>query len=82
MGPDDLRVQELLDHLNKGGVQEVVLATNANVEGDATALYLARALKDYPVRVTRLGQGLPAGGELEYLDSGTVGRAFEARREL
>ena len=82
IGPEDLRISDLLPRLQNGGVHEIVLATNANVEGDATAFYLARVLKEYPVRVTRLGQGIPAGGELEYLDPSTLGRAFEARREV
>ncbi len=82
VGPEDLKIADLLPRLQNGGVREVVLATNANVEGDATAFYLARLLKEYSVRVTRLGQGIPAGGELEYLDPSTLGRAFEARREV
>jgi len=82
IGPEDLRIAELVQRLHSGEIREVVLAVSANIEGDTTALYLGRVLQDYPVRVTRLGQGLPAGGELEYLDSFTVGRAFESRREL
>lgn len=82
IGPESLRIQELVHRIEKGGIEEAVLATNANVEGDATALYLARLLRDYPLRITRLGQGMPAGGELEYLDATTLGRAFASRRLL
>ena len=82
IGPDDLRIKELLARLESSPVREVVLATNANVEGDATALYLARLLKPMGVKVTRLASGIPVGGELEYLDPSTLIRALEERREV
>jgi recombination protein RecR len=82
IGPDQLRVRELLARLADGEVEEVILATNANVEGEATASYLARTIKPLGVRVSRLASGLPVGGELEYADEVTLGRAIEARLEL
>jgi len=75
-----LRVRELLDRLME--VEEVILATNPTVEGDATALYLARLLKPIGVRVSRIARGVSVGAELEYTDAGTIGRALEERREL
>lgn len=80
IGPDDLAVEGLLGRLE--GVEEVVVATNPNVEGEATALYLARLLKPRDVTVTRLAFGLPVGGDIEYTDEVTLGRAFAGRREL
>lgn len=80
VGPDDLKLKSLLPRLR--GVQEVILATNANVEGDATALYVAHLLRPLDVRVTRLAAGIPLGGELEYLDQGTLGRALAERRDF
>lgn len=80
VGPDTLRVRELLDRLME--VDEVILATNPTVEGDATALYLARLLKPIGVRVSRIARGVSVGAELEYTDAGTIGRALEERREL
>jgi recombination protein RecR len=82
VGPDQLRVRELLARLADCEVEEVILATNANVEGEATASYLARTIKPLGVRVSRLASGLPVGGELEYADEVTLGRAIEARLEL
>lgn len=82
VGPDQLRVAELLQRLEDGSVTEVVVATNPNVEGETTALYLARLLKPLGVRVTRIASGLPVGGDLEYADEVTLGRALEARREM
>ena len=82
IGPDQLRIRELLARLSDGKVDEVILATNANVEGEATATYLARTIKPLGVRVSRLASGLPVGGELEYADEVTLGRAIEARLEL
>lgn len=80
IGPDQLRVRELLDRLE--GVREVVIATNPNIEGEATAMYLARLIRPLSVRVTRIASGLPVGGDLEYADEVTLGRALEGRREL
>ncbi len=82
IGPEQLRVRELLDRIADGTVKEVVVATNTTVEGETTALYLARMLKPLGVRVTRIASGLPVGGDLEYADEVTLGRALEARREL
>jgi len=82
VGPDDLRVQELLDRVGRNGVQEVILATNPNLEGNATAMYVAGLLKPLGVRVTRLASGLPVGGDLEYADEVTLGQALEGRREM
>jgi recombination protein RecR len=82
IGPDQLRIRQLLGRLSDGKVQEVILATNPNVEGEATAAYLSRQLLAIGVKVTRLASGLPVGGDLEYADEVTLGRAFEGRREL
>ncbi len=81
VGPEELRVRELLARL-KEGVEEVIVATNATVEGDATALYLAKLIKPLGVRITRLAHGMPIGGELDYADSATLLSAFEYRREM
>jgi len=82
IGPDDLRVKELLTRIQAGGVEEVILATNPNVEGEATALYLARLIKPLGVRATRIARGLPTGGDLEYADQLTLAKALEGRREM
>jgi recombination protein RecR len=82
IGPDQLRIKELLARINEEGVQEVILATNPNIEGEATAMYLARLLKPLGIRVTRIASGLPVGGDLEYADEVTLGRALEGRREV
>lgn len=82
IGPEQLRVRELIDRLADGTVTEVVAATNPNVEGETTALYLARLIKPLGVKVTRIASGLPVGGDLEYADEVTLGRALEARREM
>jgi len=82
VGPDDLRVRELMTRLASDQVTEVILATDPNLEGEATATYLARLLKPLGLRVTRLASGLPVGGDLEYADELTLGRAFEGRRLL
>jgi len=82
VGPDDLRIAELLARLQDGVVQEVLLATNPNLEGEATAMYVARLLKPLPLRVTRLARGLPMGGDLEYADSITLARALEGRSQI
>ena len=80
-GPDDLRLRELMDRVRGGSWSEVVLATNPSVEGEATAVYVSRLLKPLGIKVTRLAQGLPAGGDLEYTDDLTLRRAFEGRRD-
>jgi recombination protein RecR len=82
VGPDDLRIRELLQRLASGEVVELILATDPNLEGEATAAYLARLVKPMELRVTRLASGLPVGGDLEYADEVTLGRAFEGRRLL
>ena len=82
VGPDDLRIRELMTRLADGSVTEIILATDPNLEGEATATYLARMIKPMGVRVTRPASGLPVGGELEYADEVTLGRAFEGRRLL
>ena len=80
IGPDQLRIRELLARIEREGVVEVILCTNPNLEGEATAMYLGRLLKDLDVRVTRIAIGLPVGGDLEYADELTLGRALEGRR--
>jgi recombination protein RecR len=82
VGPEDLRVNELLERVQRDGVVEVILATNPNLEGNATAMYVAAMLKPAGVRVTRLASGLPVGGDLEYADEITLGQALEGRREM
>jgi recombination protein RecR len=82
IGPDELRVKELMARLAEGTVTELILATDPNLEGEATATYLARLVKPLGLRVTRLASGLPVGGDLEYADEVTLGRAFEGRRLL
>ncbi|MBX5483845.1 MAG: recombination protein RecR [Myxococcaceae bacterium] len=82
VGPDQLRIKELLARLEPGRVEEVIVATNPDVEGEATALYLTRLLKPMGLKVTRIAQGVPMGGDLEYADQATLARALSARREL
>ena len=82
IGPEQLRIRELLERLQDGQIQEVILATNPTVEGEATALYVARLVKPLGIRVTRLAHGLPVGGDLEYADEITLARALEGRREF
>ena len=82
VGPDDLRIRELLGRVEPDAIREVILATNPNVEGEATAMYLARLLTPLGIRVTRIASGLPVGGDLEYADEVTLGRAFAGRREM
>jgi recombination protein RecR len=82
VGPDQLRIRELLVRLEDAPVEEVIIATNPDVEGEATALYLTKLLKPLGLRVTRLAQGIPMGGDLEFADQATLARALSARREL
>jgi recombination protein RecR len=82
VGPDDLKVRELLDRIAHGGVQEVILATSSSLEGEATALYLGRLLKPLGVRVTRIARGIPMGGDLDYTDEVTLVKALEGRRDV
>jgi recombination protein RecR len=80
IGPDQLRIRELMVRLADGAITEVILATDPNLEGEATATYLTRMLKEFGLRITRLASGLPVGGDLEYADEVTLGRAFAGRR--
>jgi recombination protein RecR len=82
IGPDELKIQPLLVRLRNAPIREIIIATNPTAEGEATALYLARLLKPLGIRVTRIAHGLPVGGDLEYADVMTVGRALEGRREM
>ena len=82
VGPNDLRIKELVTRVGTTDVQEVIMATNPNVEGEATAMYIAKLLKPMGVRVTRIAHGLPVGGDLEYADEVTLSRAMENRREI
>jgi recombination protein RecR len=82
VGPDELRLKELLTRMRDGKVTEVIMATNPDVEGEATAMYIARLLKPLGVKVTRIGHGLPVGGDLEYADEVTLSKALENRREM
>ncbi len=82
VGPDDLRIRELMARLADGAVTEVILATDPNLEGEATATYLARFIAPMDIAVSRLASGLPVGGDLEYADEVTLGRAFEGRRRV
>ena len=81
-GPDDIKIKELLKRLEKGGVEELILATNPNVEGEATAMYIAKIVKPLGIKVTRIANGVPVGGDLEYIDEVTLSRALEGRREI
>ena len=82
VGPDDIRIRELLARVAKGDVREVIMATNPDTEGEATAMYLSRLLRPMEVKVTRLAYGIPVGSQLEYADEGTLLRALEGRREM
>ena len=82
VGPDDLRISELVARVARGGVSEVIMATNPDVEGEATAMYLSRLLKPFDVKTTRLAYGIPVGSHLEYTDDATLMRALEGRREI
>ena len=82
VGPDDIRIKELLERVNNGSVQEIIMATNPTVEGEATAMYIARLLKPLGVVVTRLAFGIPVGGHLEYADEVTLFKALENRSEM
>lgn len=82
VGPDDLEIKSLVDRVAQGGVNEVIMATNPDTEGEATAMYIARLLKPFGVRVTRLAYGIPVGGHLEFADDATLMRAIEGRRDI
>ena len=82
IGPEELKLDRLVNRIKEEGINEVIIATNPNVEGDATAGYLARLLKPLEIRVTRIAFGLPVGGDIEYADDLTLSRALEGRREM
>jgi len=82
IGPEQLKIRELLARIEPEGIEEIILCTNPNAEGEVTAMYLARQLRPLGLKVTRLASGLPVGGDLEYADELTLGRALEGRREL
>ena len=82
VGPDDIRIRELMTRIKKGGVREVILATGTNVEGEATASYIASQLENLPIKVTRIASGVPMGGDLKYVDQMTLKRALESRHAL
>jgi recombination protein RecR len=82
IGPEDIKVRELLGRLEQGGVEEAILATNPSVEGEATAIYLAKLLRPLGIRTTRIARGLPVGGDLEYADEVTLSKALEGRKEM
>jgi len=82
IGPDDIKLKELLNRLSDERVQEIILATNPNIEGEATAMYISRLVKPFNIKVTRIAHGLPVGGDLEYADEVTLSKALEGRREL
>ena len=82
IGPDELRIQQLVERVSAGGVEEVIMATNPDTEGEATAMYLSRLLKPFQVKVTRLAYGIPVGSHLEFADDATLMRALEGRREI
>jgi recombination protein RecR len=82
VGPNEIRIKELLSRVAEGAAEEVILATNPNVEGEATAMYIAKLLKPFRVKTTRIANGVPVGGDLEYIDEATLSRALEGRREV
>lgn len=82
VGPDDIKIRELLARISAGGVEEVIMATNPTVEGEATAMYIAKLLKPFGVVVTRIANGIPVGADLEYADEITLTKALEGRREI
>ena len=82
VGPDALRIRELLERIQEGSIREVIVATNPTMDGEATALYLSKVIKPLGIAVTRIARGLPVGGDLEYIDAVTLGKALEGRREI
>lgn len=81
VGPDDIKIAELIERVKKGGIKEIILALNPSLEGEATAAYILRYIKPYDIKITRIARGIPVGGDLEYADSQTLKRAFEGRME-
>jgi recombination protein RecR len=82
VGPDDIRIKELLQRLSKNDIKEVIMATNSNVEGEATSMYLSKLIKPFGIKVTRIAHGIPVGGDLEYADEVTLTKSLEGRREI
>ena len=82
IGPDDVRIRELVERVAAGGIEEIIMATNPDTEGDATAMYISRLLRPFGVRITRLAYGIPVGSQLEFADGVTLSRALEGRREM
>jgi recombination protein RecR len=82
IGPEDIRIKELLTRIRDGNIREVILATNPDVEGEATAMYISKLLKPIGIKTTRIAHGIPVGGDLEYIDEVTLSKALEGRREL
>ena len=82
VGPDDIKIKELLSRLMQGEVKEIILATNPRVEGEATAMYISKLVKPLGIKATRIAHGIPVGGDLEYTDEVTLSKALEGRREL
>ena len=82
VGPSDLKIEELLSRVRENGIREVILATNPNLEGEATAMYIAKVLKPFGMKVTRIARGLPVGGDLEYADEVTLTKSIEGRQEM
>ncbi len=82
IGPEDIKIKELLERIKEGGINEVILATNPNIEGEATAMYISKLLKPIGIKTTRIAHGIPVGGDLEYADEVTLAKAIEGRREL
>lgn len=82
IGPQDIKMRELLERVNDGNIDEIILATNPNIEGEATAMYINKLLKPLGIKITRIANGVPVGGDLEYIDEVTLSRALEGRREM
>ena len=82
IGPEDIKIKELLNRISEGNIKEVIIATNPRVEGEATSMYISKLLKPFGVKVTRIAHGIPVGGDLEYTDEVTLTKALEGRREL
>jgi recombination protein RecR len=82
IGPEDIKIKELLERISEGNVKEVIIATNPNIEGEATAMYISRLVKPLGIKTTRIAHGIPVGGDLEYADEVTLAKALEGRREI
>src|SRR5690606_24181390 len=82
VGPEDIRIKELLERIQDGSVKEVIVATNPNIEGEATAMYISKLLKPLGIKITRIAHRIPVGGDLEYADEVTLSKALEGRREI